>query len=92
MKQNSLNLKKQRYIHSLSPEIIKGISKHEIFQSALVPSENKETSTIMKSTLEKHINEVAKKIDVHLEMHEITPAVGNCWYEACSSLMKLNKM
>ena len=42
--------------------------------------------------LEKHIEEVSEKVGVPLEKHETTPGVGNCWYEACASLMKLNGM
>ena len=87
--------------HSLihnTPEVKERISI--LFQSELPKKDVKENgyerssvpTEITKSPLEKQINEVARKIDMHLEMHEITPAVGNCWYEACSSLMKLNKM
>jgi len=46
----------------------------------------------IKSALERHIGEVSQKIEITLETHETTPAVGNCWYEACASLMRLNKM
>ena len=42
--------------------------------------------------LEKHIKEVSEKVGVPLKKHETTPGVGNCWYEACASLMKLNNM
>ena len=45
-----------------------------------------------KSGLEKHIDEVSKKIEIPLEKYETTPGVGNCWYEACASLLKLNNM
>ena len=58
-------------------------------------SENKVNKKILpstKSALEKHISEVSQKIEIPLETHEATPAVGNCWYEACASLMRLNKM
>ena len=44
-----------------------------------------------KSDLKKHIEEVSDMIEVPLKKHETTPGVGNCWYEACASLMKLNK-
>ena len=46
----------------------------------------------IKSALEKHIGEVSQKIGINLKKHETTPGVGNCWYEACASLMKLNNM
>ena len=45
-----------------------------------------------KSGLEKHIDEVSKQIEIPLKKHETTPGVGNCWYEACASLLKLNNM
>ena len=45
-----------------------------------------------KSALEKHIDDVSKQVEIPLEKHETTPGVGNCWYEACASLMKLNNM
>ena len=45
-----------------------------------------------KSDLEKHIEEVSDIVGVPLKKHETTPGVGNCWYEACASLMKLNNM
>ena len=45
-----------------------------------------------KSDLEKHIKEVSDMIEVPLEKHETTPGVGNCWYEACASLLKLNNI
>ena len=45
-----------------------------------------------KSDLEKHIEEVSDIVEVPLKKHETTPGVGNCWYEACASLMKLNNM
>ena len=45
-----------------------------------------------KNDLEKHIEEVSEKVGVPLKKHETTPGVGNCWYEACASLMKLNNM
>ena len=45
-----------------------------------------------KSDLQKHIEEVSDMIEVPLEKHETTPGVGNCWYEACASLMKLNNI
>ena len=48
---------------------------------------------ITKSDLENFIEEVADKIEVPLEKtYETTPGVGNCWYEACASLLKLNNM
>ena len=56
-------------------------------KSAIIKS-----SASKKSALEKQIYKVSNEINVCLEMHKITPAVGNCWYEACSSLMKLNRM
>ena len=43
-------------------------------------------------SLEEHIEEVSEKIGVPLVKHETTPAIGNCWYEACVCLMKLNNM
>ena len=43
-------------------------------------------------SLEEHIEEVSEKIGVTLVKHETTPGVGNCWYEACVCLMKLNNM
>ena len=46
----------------------------------------------MTDSLERHISEVSKKIEIPLEKHETTPGVGNCWYEACASLLRLNKM
>ena len=46
----------------------------------------------VKGNLEKHIDEVSNKIEIPLIKHETTPGVGNCWYEACASLLKLNKM
>ena len=42
--------------------------------------------------LEEHIEEVSEKIGVPLVKHETTPGVGNCWYEACVCLMRLNNM
>ena len=45
-----------------------------------------------KDNLEKHIDEVSNKIEIPLIKHETTPGVGNCWYEACASLLKLNNM
>ena len=45
-----------------------------------------------KSGLEKHIDEVSKQIEIPLKKHETTPGMGNCWYEACASLLKLNNM
>ena len=42
--------------------------------------------------LEEHIEEVSEKIGVPLKKHETTPGVGNCWYEACVCLMRLNNM
>ena len=60
-------------------------------ERSYVPNEiDEKVST--KSALEEHIDTVSKKINVNLEMHGNTPAVGNCWYEACASLMKYNKM
>ena len=46
----------------------------------------------IKNDLEKHIEEVSEKVGIPLKKHETTPGVGNCWYEACASLMKLNNM
>ena len=48
--------------------------------------------TPIKNALEQHIDEVSQKIEITLEKHETTPGVGNCWYEACASLMRLNNM
>ena len=45
-----------------------------------------------KSGLEKQIDEISKKVGIPLKKHETTPGVGNCWYEACASLLKLNNM
>ena len=45
-----------------------------------------------KSDLEKQIEKVSDMIEIPLKKHETTPGVGNCWYEACASLMKLNNM
>ena len=45
-----------------------------------------------KDGLEKHIDEVSKKIEIPLIKHKTTPGVGNCWYEACASLLRLNNM
>ena len=42
--------------------------------------------------LEEHIEEASEKIGVNLVKHETTPGGGNCWYEACVCLMKLNNM
>ena len=56
---------------------------------------NKQNRTMVeptKSALEKHIDDVSKQIEIPLEKYETTPGVGNCWYEACASLMKLNNM
>ena len=46
-----------------------------------------------KSDLEKYIEEVADIIEVPLEKtYETTPGVGNCWYEACANLLKINNI
>ena len=43
-----------------------------------------------KSNLEKEIEKVSKQLGIPpLEKYGTTPGVGNCWYEACTSLMKL---
>ena len=43
-----------------------------------------------KSDLEKEIEKVCKKLGIPLlEKYETTPGIGNCWYEAISSLMRL---
>ena len=43
-----------------------------------------------KSDLEKEIEKVCKKLGMPLlEKYETTPGIGNCWYEAISSLMRL---
>ena len=65
-------------------------NRNEKFSAPQNVEINEKVST--KSALEEHIDTVSKQNNVHLEMHEITPAVGNCWYEACASLMKYNKM
>ena len=77
-----------------TPEILEGIRMHKskLFQSMLEVSD-KTISDVMKSSpLKNHIDEVSKIIEIPLEMHGVTKAMGNCWYEACASLMKLNKM
>ena len=46
-----------------------------------------------KSDLEKYIEEVADKIEVPLEKtYETTPGGGNCWYEACANLLRINNI
>ena len=43
-----------------------------------------------KSNLEEEIEKVSKQLGIPpLEKYGTTPGVGNCWYEACTSLMKL---
>ena len=46
-----------------------------------------------KTDLEKEIEAVCKKLGIPLlEKYETTPGIGNCWYEAISSLMRLYNM
>ena len=46
-----------------------------------------------KSDLEKYIEEIATKNEVPLKKtFETTPGVGNCWYEACATLLKINNI
>ena len=54
--------------------------------------DNKSSENMKNSSLKSHIDEVSGAIEIPLEMHGVTPAVGNCWYKACASLMQLNKM
>jgi hypothetical protein len=61
-------------------------------ENVLKDKQNKKMVESTKSALEKHIEDVSKQIEIPLEKHETTPGVGNCWYEACASLMKLNNM
>ena len=43
-----------------------------------------------KSNLEEEIEKVSKQLGIpQLEKYGTTPGVGNCWYEACTSLMSL---
>ena len=70
------------------------LSDREVFPDKDI-IKNKENKTMMeptKSALEKHIDDVSKQVEIPLEKYETTPGVGNCWYEACASLMKLNNM
>ena len=55
-------------------------------------SGNSSKMETVKNDLERHIEEVSEKVGVTLKKHETTPGVGNCWYEACASLMRLNNM
>ena len=61
-------------------------------ENVLKDKQNKKMVESTKSALEKHIEDVSKQIEIPLEKHKTTPGVGNCWYEACASLMKLNNM
>ena len=45
------------------------------------------------TNLEKYIGEVSRRIGVHLEKTvETTPGIGNCWYESCALLSRINKV
>ena len=46
-----------------------------------------------KSDLEKEIEKVSKQLGIPLlEKYWTTPGIGNCWYEAISSLMRLHNI
>jgi len=46
-----------------------------------------------KSDIEKEIEKVCRKVGIPLlEKYGTTPGIGNCWYEAISSLMQLYNM
>ena len=50
-------------------------------------------SDAMKSSpLKNHIDEVSRAVEIPLEMHGVTKALGNCWYEAVASQMRLNNL
>ena len=79
----------KKSIHGPTPNRDKSSSKNERVSTTV---NDERVSPVTKSDLKKHINEISEKINIPLEMHEVTPAIGNCWYEVCASLMKLNKM
>ena len=67
---------KNENVHRQSVLELSKVKENRNEKSSALTEINEKVSTV--SALEKHINKVSKEINVHLEMHEITPAVGNC--------------